>query len=744
MNALNWVELLASATGFVVAIVVTLFSRFGPASWTLGLFLLSGSLSAGILGFGPAMGWSISQRGLLCLETLVFCGVAGCLASCSVGRRDYVGQLKTKRWSSTAIVVTAPILVAGLYLYSPLAAEHALIPLGRVGYATALYLTLVSVIALANIEQTLRCTEDHVRWEIKFLWLGMASSFAALVYVASQILVYPPEYAYLPIEAVRLFPIMFLCSCLLILQSWRRGTARGQLVISQGVVYSTITLTSVGAYLIAASVVSGWASQWREVGVSTEAVVFLLSLVMLSTLFLATAFRHRVRIWIRRNLFAGRYDYRQLWLSATEQIRTSQSIEGAAESLIRLVQSAIASMNVSVWVQVRSTDSLRLVASRGSITDKLPLEVTGLADQAGALVEPVSITDAAAQVVNKKNADFVTMTKASMLVPLISSDRFIGLMTIGADRSGKPFDWQTREFLGVIAVHFANEFHKTELRSRLVEAREAQAFQTFATFLLHDLKNFATTLSLIAKNAARHHDNPDFQADAFESIVALSEKMKRLCCNLRIFSTSLAANKSLGNVNEIVSSVADTLEASPGRRLQLNLDPVPLLVLDREEIVRVLHNVILNAIEASPEDGVVQVNTRSEVRNVVITISDRGHGMSAEFIEKGLFQPFQTTKRDGLGIGLFQSRKIIEAHGGMIEIQSVAGKGTVVRIILPIEDSDTGGKSNPDHQGQVEPTVSRRVNVRLNSNPAPSHYRNCERSHRTFTQATYEYQRRAA
>src|SRR5215510_2957427 len=148
--------------------------------------------------------------------------------------------------------------------------------------------------------------------------------------------------------------------------------------------------------------------------------------------------------------------------------------------------------------------------------------------------------------------NFFDRTKASLVAPLISSGRLVGLLTVGPDRSGKGLDTEAREFLRVLAVHAASEFHKSELLESLVQTREAEAFQTFSTFMLHDLKNFASTLSLIAKNAVRHHGNPDFQVDAFRSIFDTAEKMKRLCNGLRTFSTSLAANKTMADVNEIV------------------------------------------------------------------------------------------------------------------------------------------------------------------------------------------------
>ena len=71
----------------------------------------------------------------------------------------------------------------------------------------------------------------------------------------------------------------------------------------------------------------------------------------------------------------------------------------------------------------------------------------------------------------------------------------------------------------------------------------------------------------------------------------------------------------------------------------------------------------------------------------VLSVTDNGCGISEEFISRSLFQPFQTTKSEGLGIGLFHSKKIIEAHRGKIEVVSEEGKGTTFRVIFPIMDS---------------------------------------------------------
>src|SRR5262249_49482650 len=97
---------------------------------------------------------------------------------------------------------------------------------------------------------------------------------------------------------------------------------------------------------------------------------------------------------------------------------------------------------------------------------------------------------------------------------------------------------------------------------------------------------------------------------------------------------------------------------------------------------------ILNANEASP-DELIELRTSFESGRVVITVSDNGKGIPKDFLEKELFQPFHTTKGDGLGIGLFQCKKIIEAHEGTISVESKEGQGTIVRIVMQLPKSDS-------------------------------------------------------
>jgi len=455
-----------------------------------------------------------------------------------------------------------------------------------------------------------------------------------------------------------------------------------QIAVSHGAIYSSITLLSVGVYLIASSLIARWVSRWGDIGLPTEALIFLLSAVILAALVLGTGFRHRTRAWIRRNIFAGRYDYRQFWLEATEKVRSIDQPAVTADALANIVHRALGAIDVSVWVRLWNPNRLQLLSALGTMSESLGKEAPGIVEELLNVSEPLSPDDLAGMQNMEKTKDFAVKTRASLLIPLLSSNRIVGVITAGADRSGRPYDWEAHEFLRALAGHAAGEFHKSDLLATLVEAKEDEAFRTFSTFVLHDLKNFASTLSYIAQNAPRHQHNPEFQKDAFLSVYDTAEKMKRLCNSLRAFSTTLAADKKFADLNDVARSVADTLNAGISKHLKLELGNLPPVLIDSEEVKRVLQNLLLNAREAIPEDGVIIVRTVDLGEKVEVSVQDNGKGMSREFVEKELFLPFHTTKSGGLGIGLFQSKKIMEAHRGTITVESREGQGTKITLVF--------------------------------------------------------------
>ncbi len=680
---IHWIEITALIFGMGLAALLVLSPRFGPGSRQLLLFLLPPSLAAGIQAFGAPVLELTPQESAGLSYAFVLIAAAGGYFACSYLNR------KAKRLYAFFALAAAALLVVLLYaIQSPPATDleppEGYIALGAAGYAAAIFLLVISVIVLANLEQILRSATETVRWELKFLLLGIGIIYAAIIYMSSHTLLFPPENGLLLKGAIGLFYCIFLIGCLLITIAWTRSSGRSRIAVSHGAIYSSITLLAVGIYLIASSLIARWANRWGDIGLPAEALIFLLSAIIMAILMLGTSFRHRVRHWIRKNIFAGRYDYRQFWLEATERIRSIDPPEETAAALADIVHRALGAIDISVWIRQWNPNRLNLLSSLGSISDSVDSHVSGIVEKILDISEPLSHEDLDATPGMEAVKEFMNDTKASLLVPLESSNRIVGVLTVGSDRSGRPYDWEAREFLRALAGHAAGEFHKSDLLSTLVKAKEDEAFRTFSTFLLHDLKNFASTLSLIAQNAPKYQNNHEFQKDAFNSVFDTAEKIKRLCNSLRSFSSNLAADKKPVDLNQVVQATADNFNTGLKAHLEYALGNIPSVPADREEVERVLQNLLVNAYEAISGDGIIILKTEHQENTVKLSVEDNGKGMSREFMEKELFLPFHTTKSEGLGIGLFQSKKIMEAHKGSIQVESIEGEGTTIGLIFPV------------------------------------------------------------
>ena len=137
------------------------------------------------------------------------------------------------------------------------------------------------------------------------------------------------------------------------------------------------------------------------------------------------------------------------------------------------------------------------------------------------------------------------------------------------------------------------------------------------------------------------------------------------------------------DLNEVVTTTLAGLDGVLKASVVEDLHPVPRVSLDLEHMEKVLTNLVLNAYEATGDRGEIRVITGWRDTWAELSVSDNGCGMPQEFMEQCLFRPFKTTKKQGMGIGLFHSRMIVRAHKGRMEVESQEGVGTTFRVLLP-------------------------------------------------------------
>jgi putative PEP-CTERM system histidine kinase len=257
-----------------------------------------------------------------------------------------------------------------------------------------------------------------------------------------------------------------------------------------------------------------------------------------------------------------------------------------------------------------------------------------------------------------------------------------GFMLLMQPRSRVVLNWEVIDLLKIAGNQAASYLAQQDAANALMVARQFESFNRMSTFVVHDLKNLVSQLSLLIPNAEKHRNNPEFQRDMLDTVNHSVQKMKLLLQKLsRSESPEHMAPLEIDKV--IIGAVALKAAFEPHPVLEL-LDAGMKVLADRERLERVLGHLIQNAIEATPKDGKVNVSLRRLDGSVRITIADTGEGMSDDFIRERLFKPFESTKSAGMGIGVFESHEYISELGGKIELVSEVGVGTTFHVILPL------------------------------------------------------------
>src|SRR4029077_15758115 len=162
------------------------------------------------------------------------------------------------------------------------------------------------------------------------------------------------------------------------------------------------------------------------------------------------------------------------------------------------------------------------------------------------------------------------------------------------------------------------------------------------------------------------------------------ERMQALLARLSSRTETVVLRDESVDLPSIVRDAVGLVNAPDSVKLITELEAGPPVVGDPETLVRAIHNLLTNAVQALDGAGTVAGTVKHENRHAVLSVSDTGCGMSEEFVRESLFVPFRTTKRGGWGLGLYQVKEIVERHKGKLLVTSKEGSGTTFHVTLPL------------------------------------------------------------
>lgn len=277
---------------------------------------------------------------------------------------------------------------------------------------------------------------------------------------------------------------------------------------------------------------------------------------------------------------------------------------------------------------------------------------------------------------------------AKLCFPIRVQDQLVAFVVLGAQARGEPYGTDDCDLLHGICHHVGTLLSHAGLADERQAWAELEALHRFSVFCLHDLKNLAARLSLVAQNLEQHGHDPAFQESALRTVADTAKKMTGLMTKLSLksFSPTVMGQADVLDLSSLIEEVVAPLKQDRLVRVHVSDNPVPPLWAVREQIQQVLLNVMLNARQAITAQGAIAIAVAQSNGSAIITVYDTGTGVSPHMLER-VFRSSQSNRPGRLGIGLYQCKKIIETHGGTIQLRSEEGKGTQVRIALPLASS---------------------------------------------------------
>lgn len=673
------VQVLAIAMAVLYPVVgLTRSERKGGALLLLGVLWLLAALGLCdlLLVKAPASFMALSQISLYCMA--LACPV--CILFSNVYCREFsfselpTSQLMLMGLSLVPLAVVAFFPVREFY-YSPDFHTDKVLFLEPVAFFFYLQVILFMAVCLFNLEATIANAPHGVKWKIKFSIVGIGSVIASyLLYYSQSIIFRAIDTGFITTRSLG----VCMGLAMVAYSEMRRGSDE-RITISKSLAYRSFVVLFCALFLVAVGLIGEgiklFGDQFNAYAFAMVAFVGVLGLVIVA---LSETMRRKFRLAIQRHFYGEKYDYRIEWKKFTDRVTNSRSRDELYQNILTVYCETFGIVGGCIFMKGRHSTDFSPICFHEMDESKMVIPARSRFTQH--LKKRKHILDLQREEpdVSGDLQQFMSDREIRFIVPIRTSRSLVGLIALGAPiNQVETYDEEDMELMEAVAMQAAAVLMNMRLGDELAEARDMEAFGKVAAFVLHDLKNQVYPLSLLEENAREYIDDPEFQQDMLDSLSNIVGRMNTLIAQLTNIPTKGSLSLEKVDLLEVARGAADLI---PSAKIDFLGESV-MASIDVEEFKKVAINLYLNAVEAG-NNSRFQVHVHDE-DGPVMKVVDFGTGIDEAILEEGLFVPFKTTKKKGMGIGLYQSKQIMEAHGGSIVATSPEEGGAIFTVTFP-------------------------------------------------------------
>lgn len=498
-----------------------------------------------------------------------------------VGSTKDLSPVWRARIVGIAGVVMAVVTITGFVFQWEVADDEpgamSLTSWGRVPYV---FIVVGMALALAQLELVLRASREPFRHKLKFIVIGMGGLAGYQIYQAGQVLLFPVWQAeHVVVSSI----VTFVALCLIAHGLWRSrlGEVLVHAYVSHQALVGSVTFIIIGLYLLTIGAVGTWLREANQpLGVGLSVVVTFTAIVGLVVAAFSKTVRAEIRRFMTRNFHRSKYDYRMQWLQTTEAFQGAADKNSIMDRLLDVLITTFPATDVSIW-SFREADQ-RFCRVR-SMTGKIEPEPIELSHP---IVTALTLRDSAVwvepQATGTRNhslvpTDPLRTSGVALCFPIRTQGQVIAFISLGPQLRGVLYGTDDEDLLRGIAHHVGMLLSHATLTEDRQASAELEALHRFALFCVHDLKNLAARLSLVAQNAERHGRDPAFQESAMRTVKDTTFKMAALMSklSLRSVQSSQAATPEPVDLSAVLNDIVAPMKRDPTVRLAVTGAPVP-------------------------------------------------------------------------------------------------------------------------------------------------------------------------